>query len=164
MRKNYMRTKDEMDLLLSEREIKEGTKKFIVKKISMLNAIRLTTKQSGVAKRLMQDSEGFSIAISELSDVDENNKATTTSIRLLGFVDLVTMIGDDGVDFIKELIVKSTTMTDEDVEMIALEDSVDLIQNIYEVNEGFFTKFIAKVNEKLAVVKKKLDAEKKKSK
>lgn len=159
-----MSTKDEMDLLLAEREIKLGTKKFIVKKISMLNAIRLTTKLSGVVKRLMEDSEGFSRAISELSYVDENNKATTTSIRLLGFVDLVTMIGDEGVDFIKELIVKSTTMTDEDVEMITLEDSVDLIQNIYEVNEGFFTKFIAKVNEKLAGLKKKLDAEKKKNK
>ena len=74
------------------------------------------------------------------------------------------MIGDEGVDFIKDLIVKSTTMTDEEVEMITLEDSIDLFQNIYEVNEGFFTKFITKVNEKLAVVKKKLDAEKKKNK
>ena len=80
-----MSTKEEMDLLLAEREIKVGTKKFIVKKISMLNAIRLTTKLSGVVKRLMEDSEGFSRAISELSYVDENNKATTTSIRLLGF-------------------------------------------------------------------------------
>ena len=32
----YMSVKDEMDLLLAEREIKVGTKKFIVKKISML--------------------------------------------------------------------------------------------------------------------------------
>ena len=54
-----MSTKDEMDLLLAEREIKVGTKKFIVKKISMVNTIRLTTRLSGVVKRLMEDSELF---------------------------------------------------------------------------------------------------------
>ena len=66
-----MSAKDEMDLLLAEREIKVGTKKFIVKKISMLNAIRLTTKLSDVVKRLMEDSDSFSRAMSELSYVNE---------------------------------------------------------------------------------------------
>ena len=66
-----MSAKDEIDLLLAEREIKVGTKKFIVKKISMLNAIRLTTKLSDVVKRLMEDSDSFSRAMSELSYVNE---------------------------------------------------------------------------------------------
>ena len=66
------------------------------------------------------------------------------------------MLGEDGVDFIKELILKSTTMEEEDVEAVSLEDSVDLIESIYEVNEGFFTKFTKKVNEKLAALKEKI--------
>ena len=159
-----MSAKDEMDLLLAEREIKVGTKKFIVKKISMLNAIRLTTKLSDVVKRLMEDSDSFSRAMSELSYVNEKDNRATQSIRVLGVIDLISMLGEDGVDFIKELILKSTTMEEEDVEAVSLEDSVDLIESIYEVNEGFFTKFTKKVNEKLATLKEKLKAEETKKK
>lgn len=151
-----MSAKDEMDLLLAEREIKVGTKKFIVKKISMLNAIRLTTKLSDVVKRLMEDSDSFSRAMSELSYVNEKDNRATQSIRVLGVIDLISMLGEDGVDFIKELILKSTTMEEEDVEAVSLEDSVDLIESIYEVNEGFFTKFTKKVTEKLAALKEKI--------
>ena len=151
-----MSAKDEIDLLLAEREIKVGTKKFIVKKISMLNAIRLTTKLSDVVKRLMEDSDSFSRAMSELSYVNEKDNRATQSIRVLGVIDLISMLGEDGVDFIKELILKSTTMEEEDVEAVSLEDSVDLIESIYEVNEGFFTKFTKKVNEKLAALKEKI--------
>ena len=74
------------------------------------------------------------------------------------------MLGEDGVDFIKELILKSTTMEEEDVEAVSLEDSVDLIEAIYMVNEGFFTKFTKKVNEKLLALKEKLKAEETKKK
>lgn len=159
-----MSAKDEMDLLLAEREIKVGTKKFIVKKISMLNAIRLTTKLSDVVKRLMEDSDSFSRAMSELSYVNEKDNRATQSIRVLGVIDLISMLGEDGVDFIKELILKSTTMEEEDVEAVSLEDSVDLIESIYEVNEGFFTKFTKKVTEKLSVLREKLKANETKKK
>lgn len=159
-----MSAKDEMDLLLAEREIKVGTKKFIVKKISMLNAIRLTTKLSDVVKRLMEDSDSFSRAMSELSYVNEKDNRATQSIRVLGVIDLISMLGEDGVDFIKELILKSTTMEEEDVEAVSLEDSVDLIEAIYTVNEGFFTKFTKKVNEKLAALKEKIKVDETKKK
>ena len=68
---------------------------------------------------------------------------------MMGLVELLGIIGEDGVDIVTDLIVKSTNLTDEEAEQIDVDEGIDLLFGIYEVNKGFFTKLSNKLQKKV---------------
>lgn len=162
----------EMELLLSEKEIKLGGKRIVVKRISLLDGMRLTKEISNVASMAIGQSGVVSNAIMKLAFTggarlndkgeaikDKDGKEINltdeevNSIRVSGILEIFNVLGDDVVDLIKDLIVKSTNLTDEEAENIDCVDGVDLIAEIIEVNKPFFQKLSSKLKEKM--VKKK---------
>lgn len=171
----------EMELLLSEKELKLGGKRIIIKRISLLDGMRLTKEISNVASMAISQSGIVSNAIMKLAftggaRLDENGEALkdkdgneislsdeeVNSIRVSGILEIFNVLGDDVVDLIKDLIVKSTNLTDDEAEEIDCVDGVDLIAEIIEVNKPFFQKLSSKLKEKMA--KKKDEKEVKKQK
>ena len=98
--------KEEMDLLLAEKELKIGDKRVVIKKISLLNTIRLASHLSELAGRVVQNSELSASALSKLTFNDESQAEQANAIRMMGLVELLGIIGEDGVDIVTDLIVK----------------------------------------------------------
>ena len=147
--------KEEMDLLLSEKELKIGDKRVVIKKISLLNTIRLASHLSEIAGRVVQNSELSASALSKLTFNDENQAEQANAIRMMGLVELLGIIGEDGADIVTDLIVKSTNLTDEEAEQIDVDEGIDLLFGIYEVNKGFFMKLSNKLQKKMKKPKAK---------
>lgn len=162
----------EMELLLAEKEIKIGDKNITVKRIALLDTIRLASHLSSVVSLVVNSSEKFSDALYKVTysgTNDEERKLSETQdeingIRIMGFVELVGIIGEDGTELLKELIVKSTSLSDSEVEDIDCISGIDLISAIVEVNKGFFEKCMNKLKEKLPTKKRNATKKEEKSK
>lgn len=141
--------KKELDLLLSEQELKVGDTKVVVHKVSLLDSIRLMTKLSSIASKILDNSDAVASAATKLSFVGANSKETN-SVRLIGVTEIMSILGEDGVDIVKDIIDKTTNLSDNDIEKISAEDGIDLAISIYEANKGFFTKSMSKLQEKTA--------------
>ena len=144
-----MAVNEELELLLSEKEVTFGDKKVVVKKLSMLDTIRIASNLSNVVANVMSNSDAVSSAIAKIGFKSEDNSGDESMIRIMGFIEMLGLIGDDGVDLLKSIIDKSTTLTAQEIEDIDLIDGMDLLQAIYEVNKGFFKKCGKKLEEKL---------------
>lgn len=160
-----MNGSEEMELLLSDHEVKINGKKVIVHKFPMLSGIRLTSKLSKIVGKSLSDentSNAIDTAVRAMivnGDTDEDTKG----FRIFGIRTLLEILGDDLVDIIADVIEKSTNLDENDVEEISLEDGLDLLFDIYEVNKGFFTKFTKKL-QKLNPQSNEGDSEKSKGK
>ena len=144
----------EIDVLLAEKEVTVNDKKVIVKRYSLLDTIRLAAHASSIVASVIQDSDKTASAITKLT-FEGNNPTENNSIRILGLVEILGIVGEDGVSLLKELLVKSTNLDEDEVE------GIDLVFAMYEVNKGFFTKFMNKLEGKIP--KKKRATKKEKS-
>lgn len=149
-----------MEVLLSEKELVIGKKKVIVKKIALLDTIRLASHISEVVSVAVNSSDAvtnalFKIGYNGNAEDKENLKNKDdmedlfNGVRVTGFIELFSILGKDGTDLLKDIIVKSTNLTDDEAEEVDCESGIDLIIAIYEVNKGFFTKLSSKLKEKL---------------
>ena len=173
----------EMELLLSEKEMKFGDKRVIIKRISLLDGMRLTQQISSVASMAIEQSGVVSNALMKIAfsggeRLDDNGKPVTddsgnvlrlseqevNGIKISGVLEIFNVLGEDIVDLVKDLIVKATNLTDEEAEEIDCVDGVDLIAEIVEVNKPFFQKLSSKLKEKMAKKPAKERAEKSKKK
>ena len=146
----------EMELLLSEKEVKLANgKRVVVKRIALLDTIRLTARLSGIVGAVMNSSENFTSALAkiayngELVGGGKDTESNINSIRMMGIVEAFNIIGEDGTELLKDILVKSTTLTDEDVEQIDCVDGIDILFDIYEVNKSFFGKCWRKLKGKV---------------
>ena len=146
----------EMELLLSEKEVKLANgKRVVVKRIALLDTIRLTARLSGIVGAVMNSSENFTSALAKIAYSGElvgggkDTESNINSIRMMGIVEAFNIIGEDGTELLKDILVKSTTLTDEDVEQIDCVDGIDILFDIYEVNKSFFGKCWSKLKGKV---------------
>ena len=140
--------KEEMELLLSDKEVTLGDKKIIVHKISLIDSIKMTSYLSNSVSKLMNDFDGVAQALAKLT-IGEDNDKEAMQIRAVGAVELLAFIGEDSADFISNLIAKTTNVPEDEVDSISAEDGIDLLFDIYEVNKSFFTKFMSKLQKKV---------------
>lgn len=144
----------EMELLLAEKELKLGNKKVVVKRLSLLDTIRLTSKISDLVSSALNESNAVGSAIGKITYTgsegsDDNAEISINSIRALGVLELIGILGEDGTELLKEFIIKSTNISDEDAENIDCLEGIELIENIYEVNKSFFVKCMSKLEKKI---------------
>jgi len=149
----------EMELLLSEQEIKVDGKTVIVHKLAMLDTIRLASQMSSLAAAIVNNSEVAANAIGKLA-VNSGDINSDNAIRLIGMVEIIGLVGEDAADLIQNIIVKSTNLTEDEAELISAEEGIDLLFKIYEVNKSFFKKFLQKLKEKTQNLVEKKDEEK----
>ena len=142
-----MNANEEMELLLSDQEVKVNGKTVTVHKFPMLAAIRITAKLSKLVGKAIKDEESasnvetaFNALILGGSDTDDSKAYLAYGIRIF-----MEMFGEPLVDIISDVIYKSTDLGKDDIETIDLEEGIDLLTAIYEVNKGFFTKFTNKL-------------------
>jgi hypothetical protein len=154
---------EEMDILLSDKELKIGDKKVIVKKLSLLNTVRIASQLSGIISSIMQDSTKTADAIAKMA-YDSTNTTEALNIKLMGFMEILNIVGDDGVELLNSIIEKSTNLTDDEVEELSAEDGLDVVYSIYEVNKGFFTKLTDKLSSRTKIAKPKKEKATKKEK
>lgn len=149
----------EMELLLSEQEIKVDGKTVIVHKLAMLDTIRLASQMSSLAAAIVNNSEVAANAIGKLA-VNSGDINSDNAIRLIGMVEILGLVGEDAADLIQNIIVKSTNLDYDEAELISAEEGIDLLFKIYEVNKSFFKKFLQKLKEKTQNLVEKKDEEK----
>lgn len=137
----------EMELLLSEKEVDFADKKIVVKRFSLLDTIRLASQASGVVAHILSNDEASANALTKLSFTGSTDNETN-GVRIMGLLEILSILGDEGIDFIKNCISKSTNLDYEDVEKIDSVDGIDLIFAIYEVNKSFFNKLLDKTAKK----------------
>jgi len=137
----------EMELLLSEQEIKVDGKVVIVHKLAMLDTIRLASQMSSLAAAIVNNSELASSAIGKLA-VNSGDVNSDNAIRLIGMVEILGLVGEDAADLIQNIVVKSTNLDYDEAEAISAEEGLDLLFKIYEVNKSFFKKFLQKLKDK----------------
>lgn len=141
--------KDEIDLLLSEKEVKVNNKKVIIHKISLLDSIRLTSKLSNIASKILEDSDATASALTKITFKGAKDDDTNiNAIHVVGITELLAIIGEDSASLLEDVIGKTTNMSDDDIDNISAEDGIDILFDIYEVNKGFFTKFMNKLQKK----------------
>lgn len=139
----------EMELLLSEQEMTINGKKIIVKKIALLDTIRIASKISDVVARILGNPETFDGILKQITYAKEGaSEETINGVRMTGVVDLFGLIGEDSVDIIKYVMEKSTNLTEDEVEDVDCLSGVDLLTNIYKVNKSFFVKCWSKLEGK----------------
>ena len=151
----------EMELLLSEQEIKVDGKTVIVHKLAMLDTIRLASQMSSLAAAIVNNSDTAANAIGKLA-VNSGDINSDNAIRLIGMVEIIGLVGEDAADLIQNIIVKSTNLDYDEAELISAEEGIDLLFKIYEVNKSFFKKFLQKLKEKTQNLVEKKDEEKSK--
>ena len=149
----------EMELLLSEQEIKVDGKTVIVHKLAMLDTIRLASQMSSLAAAIVNNSEVAANAIGKLA-VNSGDINSDNAIRLIGMVEIIGLVGEDAADLIQNIVVKSTNLTEDEAELISAEEGIDLLFKIYEVNKSFFKKFLQKLKDKTKNLVEKKDEEK----
>ena len=134
-----------MEMLLADtHEVKINGRNIVIKKFPMLAGIRLTSKISNIVSKVVsgdEKTENFNTAINALF-VNGSTDADTRAFKIFG---LRVLFGDDISDIVSFVISKSTTLSDEEIEEINLEDGLDLLYEIFNVNKGFFTKFSTKL-------------------
>lgn len=160
----------EMEVLLSEKDVKLGDKTVVVKRIALLDTIRLASRVSDVLSILLNTTSAFDNAIgkifyngrpkkdSEGNDIQYESAETendVNGVRILGILELVGLVGSEGVELLKDIIRKSTNLEGDDIENIDCVNGIDLLSEIYEVNKGFFVKCMSKLKEKLGKRKPK---------
>lgn len=149
----------EMELLLSEQEIKVDGKTVVVHRLAMLDTIRLASQMSSLAAAIVNNSEVAANAIGKLA-VNSGDLNSDNAIRLIGMVEILGLVGEDAADLIQNIVVKSTNLTEDEAELISAEEGIDLLFKIYEVNKSFFKKFLQKLKEKTQNLVEKKDEEK----
>lgn len=142
-----MSNENEIEVLLSEQEIKVDGKVVVVHKLAMLDTIRLASQMSSLASAIVNNSEVASNAINKFA-VNSGDANSDNAIRIIGMVEILGLVGEDAADLIQNIIVKSTNLSIEEAEAISAEEGIDLLFSIYEVNKGFFKKFLQKLKEK----------------
>lgn len=150
---------NEMELLLSEQEIKVDGKTVVVHRLAMLDTIRLASQMSSLAAAIVNNSEVAANAIGKLA-VNSGDLNSDNAIRLIGMVEILGLVGEDAADLIQNIVVKSTNLTEDEAELISAEEGIDLLFKIYEVNKSFFKKFLQKLKEKTQNLVEKKDEEK----
>lgn len=150
----------EMELLLAEKEVKVNNKTVVVKRFSFLDTIRLASHTSAIIAGVINDSEKTASALTRIM-FDSGNEKEDMMIRVTGFVELLSVIGDDGVGLLKEILVKSTNLDEETIEDIDSVEGIDLALTVYEVNKGFFMKCLSKLKKAIPNMKPKRKATKK---
>lgn len=150
---------NEMELLLSEQEIKVDGKTVVVHRLAMLDTIRLASQMSSLAAAIVNNSEVAANAIGKLA-VNSGDLNSDNAIRLIGMVEILGLVGEDAADLIQNIVVKSTNLTKDEAELISAEEGLDLLFKIYEVNKSFFKKFLQKLKEKTQNLVEKKDEEK----
>ena len=149
----------EMELLLSEQEIKVDGKVVIVHKLAMLDTIRLASQMSSLAAAIVNNSDAAANAIGKLA-VNSGDVNSDNAIRLIGMVEILGLVGEDAADLIQNIVVKSTNLDYDEAEAISAEEGLDLLFKIYEVNKSFFKKFLQKLKEKTKNLVQKEEEEK----
>ena len=144
----------ELELLISEKEVTVKGKQVIVKKISMLDTIRIASGLSGIVASVLKEDNAFGVALAKITYTPENGEDATV-IKIMGLLEMIGLIGEDGVDMLKQVISRATTLTNQEIEDLDLLEGIDLIQDIYEVNEGFFKKCGEKLQAKMGAPQKK---------
>ena len=151
-----MKKNEELELLISEKELTVNDKQVVVKKISMLNTIRIASNISDIVAKALSDTTAISSAIAKMMYKEEKDgEEYGFGIQATGVIELLGIIGDDGVSVIKDIIIKSTNLTGVEVEELDIVDGVDILLAIYEVNKGFFMKCGKKLQEKMEKVQTK---------
>ena len=139
----------EMERLLSEQEMTINGKKVIVKKIALLDTIRIASKISDVVARILGNPDAFDGILARVTYAKEGaSEEEINGVRMTGVIDLFGLIGEDSVDIIKYVMEKSTNLTEDEVEEVDCLDGIDLVTNIYQVNKSFFVKCWSKLGGK----------------
>lgn len=147
----------ELDLLLSSKEIRINNKVVVVKRFSLLNTVRIASKLSAIVGLVLNGTEATASALNKAmytpkdADVSED---TINSIRFMGMIELIGLLGEEGADLLSDLLVKGTNLSYDEIEEVDAVDGVELVFTMYEVNKGFFTKFMSKLEKKLTKSKK----------
>lgn len=144
----------EMEVLLSEKEVKVSGKKVVVKRIALLDTIRLASHLSEVVGLALNSSDGVINAVAKITyqgnkEIEGETESDINGIRIAGLVEILGLLGNEGVDLLKDILVKSTNLSEEDIEGIDGVDGIDLIEAVIEVNKGFFVKSMNKLKEKI---------------
>ena len=140
--------KDEMELLLSDKEATVDGKTVVVHKISLIDSIKMTSYLSAIISNALTNIEAVNSAVAKLMFNSEDERETM-QIKAVGVAELLSLVGDDAPEFVGKLIVKTTNISEDDVDNVSAEAGIDLLFDIYEVNKGFFTKFMNKLQKKV---------------
>ena len=122
---------NEMELLLSEKEIKVDGKIVVVHRLAMLDTIRLASQMSALASAIVQNSEFASNAIGKLA-INSGDENADNAIRLIGIVEILGLVGDDAADLVESIVVKSTNLTEEEAEEAVKKENGNKFWNIEE--------------------------------
>ena len=142
----------ELEILLAGEEMDVNGTHVVIKKIAMLDTLRLATQLSSLVTKVMSDAEAFSTALAKVMyEGDES-----APIKIAGALELLGMMGEEGIVLLQNVLMKSTNLSKEDVEALDLVDGLDVAEGVYRVNKVFFVKSGNKLLDKL---KKALPAE-----
>ena len=145
--------KEELEVLLADKEVTVNGNKVIVKRLSFLDTLRLTQHLSGIVTRIINDADTFSSALTKIM-YKSDNAETDAIIRANGLLEVINSLGEEGIEFLTDIIIKSTSLTEDEVEEIDCEAGIDLALDIYEVNKGFFMKCLKKLKPLMEAPKK----------
>lgn len=136
---------NELETLLAEKDITINDKKVIIKRYSFISTLKLASRTSGLVAKIMNNSEVASSAISKLT-LDVDDSSTGYSLKMIGMAELLSILEEDSVEFIKDCISFATNdLTDEEIEDLDPDVGIELLLDICEVNKGFFMKCLTKL-------------------
>lgn len=147
----------ELDILLANKELKIGDKLVVVKRFSLLDTIRIASHLSSLAGMILNATDATATALNKImyNPTEEGvSEQTVNSIRFMGMLELIGILGEEGADLMADIIAKGTNLDRDEVEEIDAIDGVDVLFTLYEVNKGFFTKFMNKLEKKMPKAKK----------
>lgn len=116
----------------------------------MLDTIKLASDLSKVASALVDNSDLIASAITKITYQDKENKDDDyTMFRIMGALELLSAVSENSVDFIHDIIEKSTNLEYDEVGELDNEAGMDVLCSIYKVNKSFFQKLFKKLKEKM---------------
>ena len=116
----------------------------------MLDTIKLASDLSKVASALVDNSDLIASAITKITYQDKENKDDDyTMFRIMGALELLSAVSENSVDFIHDIIEKSTNLEYDEVGELDNEAGMDVLCPIYKVNKSFFQKLFKKLKEKM---------------
>ena len=146
---------NEMDIIIGEKIVQVGGEDITIKKFSFKQGQLVAINIAKLVKTLLNYTEELALGINLIK---ENNNPIEV---VTGLSCILASLEPKDIDNFNEIIRIGSKLSKEQMEELDIEEGIELVTAMYEVNKGFFTKFMKKLEGKIP--KKKRATKKEKS-
>lgn len=136
---------NETDVLFGREVVSVGDKELEIKKFTWEKTIYITPILGEIIIGILPYAEDIVNKIKYLQDLGEDAGAVEVAVAI---AEIISKIDKKTLENFNKIIAISAGLTKKEMEQLELEEGINLVVAIYNVNKGFFTKYLTVAEQK----------------